>query len=160
MIEFEQRVEIDRPPAEVFALLSDIEQFPAWQRSVLFVVTPLSPLTVGAEFEQLWNAMGRSRRVPTRVAAYRPPELLAFAGDAGFMDFYCGFELIALGSSSTTLMSRNEFRLHSLWRILQPLIRWEMKRELANELTELKRLVEANASGGPRPGSRSVSTRA
>jgi uncharacterized protein YndB with AHSA1/START domain len=144
MIEFQHRIEIDRSPAEVFALLSDVERLPEWQRSVVAVrrITP-GLLGAGSEFEQALKAMGRMRHVRTRVVAYRAPELIAFAADAGFADYYCGLELTPVAHGRTSLVSRNEFRLHGLWRIARPMLAAEIRREVVGELGELKRIIEA-----------------
>lgn len=144
MIESQHRIEIGRSPAEVFAALSDVERLPEWQASVIGVTrTTPGALQLGSEFTQTWKTMGRRRQVASRVVAYTPDELIAFAGDAGFLDYYCGFELSATASGHTTLVSRAEFRPHGLWRALQPVLRGELERELGSELAAFQRLVEA-----------------
>jgi hypothetical protein len=150
MIQFQHRIEIDRSPAEVFALLSDVERLPAWQKSVV-AVKPVTagPVRAGSEFDQTWKLMGRRRRVPTRVAAHKPVELVAFAGDAGFADFYCAFELTPAASGGAILISRNEFRLHGLWKLVQPLLAGETRREFAAEIEAFKRLAEGGSSAQP-----------
>ena len=107
MIEVQHRIEIERSPAEVFAMLAEVERLPDWQASVVEARRAArGPLRVGSEFEQTWKAMGRRRRVPSRVAAHKPDELIALAGDAGFLDYYCGFELTPSAAGGTTLASR------------------------------------------------------
>jgi uncharacterized protein YndB with AHSA1/START domain len=143
MIEVQHRIDIARPVTEVFAMLADLQQLKEWQRAVLEVRrTGDGVLRVGEEFEQTWQIMGRRRHVPSRVAAYRPDELIAFAGDAGFMDYYCGLELMP-HAGQTTLAIRSEFRLHGLWRPLAPMIASEMRKETAKELETFKQIVES-----------------
>lgn len=150
MIEVQHRIEIDSSPPDVFAYLAEVERLPDWQASVIAVrrATP-GPLRLGSEFEQTWKAMGRRRRVPSRIAAHKPDELIAIAGDAGFLDYYCGFELTPTASGGTTLASRSEFRLHGLWKLLQPVIGGELRSELVREIAELKRVIEANTRTHP-----------
>jgi uncharacterized protein YndB with AHSA1/START domain len=143
MIEFQHRIDIEGSPSEVFALLADVERISVWQRSVI-EVTKRTPGAVrtGTVVEETLRMMGR-RRASVRVAAYTPVDLIAFAGDAGFVDYYCAFELTPTGSGGTTLIGRTEFRLHGLWKVLQPLMSVAIRRETAKELATFKRLVEA-----------------
>jgi uncharacterized membrane protein len=143
MIEFQHRVEIDQSPRQVFALLVDLERMPEWQSSVVTVrQIDEGPVRANTEFEQTWKFFGRERRVPSRVTAWKEEELLAVSGDAGFADFYCGFELAELPSGGTAVTTRAEFRLHGLWKLAQPLLAGELRREMAGELDVFKALVE------------------
>lgn len=146
MIEFQHRLEVDRTPQRVFALLADVERMPEWQSNVASVVrADDDPVRVNTEFEQRWKFFGRERRVPSRVVAWKEDELLAVSGDAGFADFYCGFELTPLPGGRTQLTSRAEFRLHGLWKLAQPILAGELRREMGAELESLRRLVEHNS---------------
>lgn len=146
MIQFQHTTEIDRSPADVFAFLTDVERAPSWQRSVTAVKkTTAGPLRAGSEIDETWKVMGRRRDVSMRVAAFRQDELIAFAGDAGFADYYCAFELIGTAGNQTRVMSRGEFQLHGLWKLVRPMLAREIRRETAGELAELKRLIEARA---------------
>lgn len=146
MIEFERQIEIGRSASEVFALLVDPARMPAWQDNVIdsTLLTP-GPLRAGSEFMQTWRGPARQHHVLTRIAAFRDGEVVAFAGDAAFMDFYCAFE-VAPAPSGTVLTSRNELRLHGLWRIAQPLVAAMMRHETDNDLSAFKRLIEASTS--------------
>jgi len=144
MIEVQQRVETAGTPERVFALLSDVGRIPEWQPNVVSV-TKIGDGPVGAntEFEQSWRFFGRQRRVPSRVTAWKEGELLAVSGDAGFVDFYCGFELTPLPDGRTRLTSRAEFRMRGVWKLAQPILARELRREMAEELASFQRLVEA-----------------
>jgi hypothetical protein len=151
MIQLQHRIEIGSTPSDVFALLTDVERIPAWQQSVI-EVTKRTPgaVRVGTVVDQTWKMMGK-RRASVRVAAYMPVDLVAFAGDAGFADYYCAFELSPT-DRGTTLTARTEFRLHGLWKLLQPLLVGEIRRETAKELATFKGLVEArSAAAQPAP---------
>jgi len=147
MIEILHETEIDSSVEEVFQTLADVDAIPHWQASVIDVTPPASgSLTLGTVFEETAKAVGRKRHVDVRVAMYRPDELIAFSGDAGFMDFYCTYALESTPAGRTRLSSRSEFRLHGGWRLLEPLMRGEVRREVVSEVDALKQLVEA-ASG-------------
>ncbi len=144
MIEFQQAIEIDRAPSEVFAFLSDVERAPTWQRNVLTVAkTTAGAVRAGTEFHE--TVKGPAGRVEStvRVAVHRPDELIALAGAPGFADFYCAFELAPTVGGGTRLVSRTEFRMHGLWKLLQPIIARQMRREVASELAALKRVLES-----------------
>jgi uncharacterized protein YndB with AHSA1/START domain len=152
MIEFEVRTNIARGPAEVFALLRDVEQAPAWQRNIV-AATRLTPgeTAVGSEFRETLRMMGRTRYASLRVVACRPPEVIAFAGDAGFADYYCAFELTATPDGGTALVSRTEFKLHGLWRLAAPMLGREIKRETGREMLALKSILEARGAARLHP---------
>ena len=143
MIEVQHRVEIDRSPEAVFAQLADVERWPAWQRSVISVSkADDAPLHPGSEFEQTARVMGRTRQVAARVAAYRAPELIAFAGEAPAGAFYCAFDLATDGEGGTIVVARYELRTRGLWNVVRPMIAREFRRATAGEVAGLKRLME------------------
>lgn len=146
VIHFQQRIEINARPSDVFALLTDLERIPEWQHSVIDVTkrTP-GAVRVGTAADQTLKMLGR-RRASIRVAAYTPVELIAFAGDTGFADYYCAFELTPAGGG-TALVGRTEFRLYGLWKLLRPLLSGELRRETAKELAAFKQLAEAPSPG-------------
>jgi uncharacterized protein YndB with AHSA1/START domain len=149
VIKFQLRIEIDRSPDEVFALLSDVERVPAWQHSVTAVTKiTAGPARAGSEFKETMRVMGRARQATVTIAAHRPPELIAFAGDAGFADYYCVFELAPATGGGTLLLTRTEFQLHGLWRMLGPVFAGELRRETMQELEALKRTLEAAVRAG------------
>jgi uncharacterized protein YndB with AHSA1/START domain len=146
MFQFEHRVEIASSPADVFALLSDMHRAPEWQSSVESVTGPVhASVRAGSEYVQIWRGPLHRREVSVRVAAYRPSELIAFAGDGGFVDFYCAFEL-SPAARGCSVVARTEFRLHGLWRLLQPIVAAETKRETAKELAALRAVAEAGSA--------------
>jgi len=146
VIRFEPRFEIDRGPAEVFGVLTDVERIPEWQQSVIAVTkqTP-GPVRAGTRVLETLKMAGRRRHGTVDVTAYTPGELVAFSGDVGLGDYYCAFELTPRTGGGTVLVARTEFRLHGLWRLLRPVLGSEIKREGRDELAGLKRLIEAGS---------------
>ena len=60
MARFEREIEIDRPPAEVFAYLADLTRVPEWQGSVQEIVPDEDgPLREGSAFTEVRRVAGR-----------------------------------------------------------------------------------------------------
>lgn len=144
MIRFEHRFEIERGPAEVFGVLTDVERIPEWQQSIIAVTkqTP-GPVRAGTRVLETLKMAGRRRDGTVDVTAYTPGELVAFSGDVGLADYYCAFELTPRTGGGTVLVARTEFRLHGVWRLLRPVLGSAIRRESGRELATLKRLIEA-----------------
>jgi uncharacterized protein YndB with AHSA1/START domain len=71
-VRFEVEIDIDRPPEDVFALLTDPRRLPDWQGSMVSAET-MSELTVGARLRETRRFLGREYRVVSEVTAYEPP---------------------------------------------------------------------------------------
>ncbi|MEX1069657.1 MAG: SRPBCC family protein [Chloroflexota bacterium] len=66
-------IEIDRPPADVFAYATDPSRFPEWQRDVVAVGTDGDPLTVGTKFTTTRRFAGAKRSLVQEVSEVSPP---------------------------------------------------------------------------------------
>jgi uncharacterized protein YndB with AHSA1/START domain len=69
---FEVEIDIDRPPEDVFAVLTDIARLPEWQGSATSAYAE-GPLGVGTRIRERRRFLGREYRVVQEVSAYNPP---------------------------------------------------------------------------------------
>src|SRR5262245_60304107 len=73
---FEQEIEINRLPAEVFAFLTDPDKLSAWQSTTVGVKRERrGPLALGERLDEVHRALGREVRTTVEVAAYEAPAL-------------------------------------------------------------------------------------
>lgn len=69
---FEVQIEIDRPPEDVFAALTNIDRLPEWQASAVSAAAE-GPLGEGARIRETRRLMGREFHVVHEVTSYDPP---------------------------------------------------------------------------------------
>jgi uncharacterized protein YndB with AHSA1/START domain len=71
-VRFEAQIDIDRPPEDVFAALTDVARLPQWQRSVVSAELEGEP-RVGARLREKRKLMGREVNLVSEVTEYDPP---------------------------------------------------------------------------------------
>ena len=138
MIEFENTIRIDRPIAEVFAFLSDLENIPKWNYYVL-TVTKISdgPIGIGTMYHQVRKTDEQDLRITeldqnhTLVVKTTPHSSPSLE-----MRF-------TLSEEGNTTSIRDEWRLGTgLPGPLERLGAGKIKSAAAENLTKLKELLE------------------
>jgi uncharacterized protein YndB with AHSA1/START domain len=71
-VRFHVELDIDRPPEDVFALLTDIGRLPEWQASAVKAEVE-GPLGEGTRIRETRRLFGREYRVVHEVAVLDPP---------------------------------------------------------------------------------------
>jgi uncharacterized protein YndB with AHSA1/START domain len=78
------QVDIDRPPADVYAYATDPRHFAEWQKDVAAVkVTDGAPGTLGSTFDTLRHFAGMPQSLTQEVVEAAPPERWATRGVTG-----------------------------------------------------------------------------
>jgi uncharacterized protein YndB with AHSA1/START domain len=70
-VRFEVELDIDRPPEDVFALLTDIARLPEWQGSAVSASAE-GEVAVGTRIRETRRFLGREYKVVHEVTAYEP----------------------------------------------------------------------------------------
>jgi uncharacterized protein YndB with AHSA1/START domain len=145
MIHIEHSVQINRPREEVFDFLTDVENIPRWQSNVIRSV----PITSGAvrtgfQFEETIKVLMRGVRAVCTVTEVEVNERLAFEMRSnGPIDCDAYFKLQSEGDA-TRLTLVGVARLKGVWRLLQPMVGAELRKETLGELMVLKGLLDAS----------------
>ncbi len=138
MLEFENTIRVDRPVAEVFAFLSDIENIPKWNYYVL-EVRKLSdgPIRIGATYHQVRKTdeqdiriteLDQNHKVAVKTLPHSSPSLE--------MRF-------TLYEENGTTRIRDEWVLDTGWpALLERLGTRRVKSAVAENLAKLKELLE------------------
>jgi carbon monoxide dehydrogenase subunit G len=138
MLEFENTIRVDRPIAEVFAFLSDLENIPKWNYYVL-EVTKLSngPIGVGTIYHQVQKTDEQDLRITEldqnhkMVVNTLPPSSLSLE------------MTLTLYDEGNTTRIRDGWRLDSGWPApLEWFGTGRIKSAVAENLTKLKELLE------------------
>jgi len=138
MLEFENTIRIDRPIAEVFAFLSDLENIPKWNYYVL-EVTKLSngPIGIGTMYHQVRKTDEQDFRITELDQNHKMVVKTLPQSSPGFEMRFTLYE------EGNTTRIRDEWSLDSGWPApLEWLGAGRIKSAVAETLTKLKELLE------------------
>ncbi|MCU0622950.1 MAG: SRPBCC family protein [Gemmatimonadaceae bacterium] len=145
-------IEISRPPAVVYAWISEPAKLTQWV-DWLVEVRQDPPGPDGVVRREVWvmddpNTKARMELVSTMLRVDAPRFVSASVGLPGLFDGEVSYELTDLGNGRTRLDYRSHFT-YGPWhyRLLEPLVTPEAQRKLETDLAALKRLAEAAPAG-------------
>jgi uncharacterized protein YndB with AHSA1/START domain len=145
-VEIVREVEIDRPVDEVFAFVSDPTGDPHWCPKVQSV----SPLGgdggpgPGARYAVVHKPvpLRPARRLEMSCVAWDPPRRLEWREDDGTDVFVVSYELEPVRDGAATRFTQRSNAEIGAPRLLHPLFRHGIGRDVAGQLRRLKRLLE------------------
>ena len=134
----EREVEIARPIEDVYAFVSDPRNDPLWCRKVKSVEGE------GDRFDVVHKPvpLRPARRMKLRVVASEPPRRVETTQDDGSDVFRVTYELEPT-STGTRLRQRSDAEIGAVPRVLFPLWRQGIRRDISRQLLDLKRLLES-----------------
>lgn len=147
----ETHLDIDRPPSEVFAFVSDHTNAPRWQQG-LYEVRRVSegPIGVGTEHVFVRTFAGKRIESRNRFTQYdETARFVEFEFPDGFITGTASYLAEPRGVAMCRLTSRMQFRVSGVARLATPLFARLMKRDSERDEATLKRVLEEEVS---RPG--------
>jgi uncharacterized protein YndB with AHSA1/START domain len=155
MFTVEKSGTIDRPIAEVFAYIGDQTNGPQWQAGLVEVRrTSDGPPGIGTTHALVRTFMGRRMEATNEYVAYEPNNWIAFKSTSGPVPFEASYRLEAT-EGGTRVTSKIEMRPTGINRLLQPVMKASLKREMDAAVVELKHVLEArglsSATSAPDP---------
>jgi uncharacterized protein YndB with AHSA1/START domain len=149
-------IEIDRPPSEVFAWITQKDKLTRWV-GWLVDVRENGPVGVGARRVWVMDDPNMKQRIEiiSDVEAYEPPRRLRVRTSMpGGFDGTATYTLVDLGQGRTRLEADSQFHFqHWLARLLKPLVARHARRKMHDDLARLKSLAEAEPRLAHGPGS-------
>ncbi len=137
----EHTIEIARPPAEVFAYLTEVERLPDWQESCVEVRRDeAGPLQAGSAWREVRSAMGRRIQSRCEVTAYDEPRRFDIRSDAPLP--FSVRHTLEPTERGTRLAVAGEGDTSSLPRLLRGTVERLMRRQFASDLERLKTVLE------------------
>jgi carbon monoxide dehydrogenase subunit G len=142
---YEQSIEIERPPSEVFAFLAEPDNLPRWQPAVTEVAaTPPGQLSGGARLTEARTFLGVRIRSTLEVTAFEPDHRLDLTTVEGPARFGVSHRLEPTnGGTRVTIAGEGE--PGSALRLAGPLLRRAVERQARDDLRRLKRLLESQS---------------
>jgi uncharacterized protein YndB with AHSA1/START domain len=145
---YAHRVEIRRPPEEVFAFITDPAGYPRWQPSLVSVEPHApGPLRLGSEATEVRRFLGRELETTWSCVEHRPCTRSAIECAAGPVRFRGTFELEPSGAWTTFTWTVETWGAAA--RLGGPLAGLATKRELAANAGRLKALLEREPAACP-----------
>jgi uncharacterized membrane protein len=143
MIDVKSSIEIARPPAEVFAFVSDHTNAPEWQAD-LHEVRRLTdgPIGVGSEHEFVRRFAGREISSRNRFVSFEEGRFVEFEIPEGWITGRASY-LAEPSPGGTLLTSRMSFELRGPIRLAEPLLARLLVRDSRRDEARLKELLEA-----------------
>jgi carbon monoxide dehydrogenase subunit G len=141
-----QSVTVDRPLQEVWDFIGDFENTTRWSRGVLEArQTSDGPLGVGSTLQTVVKAFGRRRTADYLVTEYKPNRAFAFQVTSGPMASRARYSVEPAGAG-TRLTASGEAEATGRYKLLAPMLVHTLKRHSQDDLTNVKRILEASAA--------------
>jgi carbon monoxide dehydrogenase subunit G len=144
MITLHNQIDIDRPIADVFDFIANVENAPKWQPAVIETTRITDgPIRVGTQFREVAKFMGRNINTICEITEIEPLKRFAFKGTSnGPASYQSTYTLESIGNA-TRITIVGHFQFKGLWRLLEPFIKGEVGKESAQELKEMKAAIES-----------------
>ena len=144
MVRIEFSVDIDRPPPEVFAYLTDAEKLPQWQAGAIEAEWQ-GERAEGARVREVRKFLGRRMESELEVTAYEPDRRLGLKVLSGPVPFSVE-QRLEPRNGGTRLTFVGEGEPGGFFRLAEPLVQRAAKRQLQADFEQLKDILEARSS--------------
>ena len=140
---FKNTVTIRRTAEEVFAFLADFENVPRWNYAIESTtkVSP-GPVVMGTVYRQIRSIPSRAEEC-FEVTVFQPGRRLAVEGEIGPFHARVSYLLESLGNATRLTNDVDLEPSSTLTRLLAPLAVSRVKVAVAQNLEELRRILEA-----------------
>jgi uncharacterized membrane protein len=146
MAHIERQIDIARPPAEVFTLLTDLDRLPEWATIVVGTRDVSdSPLRHGCTFRQTLRVLGRELESDWRVSELDPPRHVAYEAAAPGGGTLTMRQTVAQGDAGSRVRLEIDYELPGGWLgelLDRGVVEAQNEREADASLDRLKRLLE------------------
>jgi hypothetical protein len=143
MINVEVSTVINRPLAEVFAFVANLENHPKWETDFQEVKQLTStPGGVGTIYQCLLKMPGKSVTSKFEITEYAANKKIAFEGEvAGPAKPKVSYMFESIGAG-TKVISRPQPEMRGVFKLLEPIMTGYIRRNNVAHLSNLKRLLE------------------
>ena len=143
-------VEINRPAAEVFGYLDQLDRHREWQSSIVSTrVETDGPTRVGTRVAERRKVPGGARDVPYEITEHEPPRKSSFRGTAGPIRPVGTVTVDPLGEESSRMTLEFDLEGHGLGKLVAPFARRQADKEVPESHEKLKQLLESGAATTP-----------
>jgi uncharacterized protein YndB with AHSA1/START domain len=144
---FEIIVDVARPPADVFAYLTDVSKLPEWQTSASEAHVE-GAVRLGARISERRHFLGRHIRTELEVTAYEPPQRFDVESRSGPVEFKIRHTLTPT-PEGTRLRAEVDVKVGGMMRLAAQGPLKIAEREFRSDFARLKDLLEARPAAEP-----------
>ncbi len=145
MVRIEFSIDIDRPPSEVFAYLTDAERLPEWQSGAVEARWE-GEKARGAHLKEVRKFLGRRMESELEVTEYEPDRRFDLKVLSGPVPFSVQHTLEPR-NGGTRLMFVGEGEPGGFFKLAEPIVARTAERQFKNDFETLKDLLDARATG-------------
>ena len=144
MITVKTGVWIDKPPAVVFAFISNFENNPKWQSGQIEArFTSDGPLGIGSTYEQVAKFLGRQIVSTFEVIAYEPGQMVKASSTAG--SFPITFtRMAAAEAEGTKVTAVIKGDASGFYKLAETVMARMVQRSVDKDYQNLKKILEEN----------------
>ncbi len=143
MIEFDHVEEIDRPPEEVFAYVTNLANLPEWQSGVR-EATVEGPMRAGATVRERRRLLGRDLSTTLEVSEYEPGRRFSLRARSGPLPFEVTHSFEPSGAG-TRLVFHGEAKPPGFLRLTRGMVKGMAEREFSAYFKTLKQVLESGS---------------
>jgi uncharacterized protein YndB with AHSA1/START domain len=140
MLQVELTIEIERPPEDVFAYLTDAEKLPRWQKSLL-EARANGPFSEGTRIVEKRSLFGREAESELEVTALEPERRLTLRTISGPVELEIDHQLEPNGDG-TKLQVTAQGKPKGMFKLAGPAVETGARKELKRDFERLKALLE------------------
>jgi uncharacterized membrane protein len=145
MIHFEFGLLIDRPVADVFAFLSNLNNLPRWQNMIREVKPANDKASgLGAAFTAKGEVMGRSIDGTLEVVEYEPGVRFGYKAKMGPAGIQASVTFKPAGTGTKLSLSANA-EPAGIFKLAEGALQGQLKSQMEKNLANLKTLLESGA---------------
>src|SRR2546422_6393981 len=140
-------IEIDRPPAEVFAYLDELDRHSEWQRDLISTkIVSEGPVGVGTRATNTRKVPGGPREMTYEITEHDPPHKSSWQVLDGPVRASGSVKVEPLGDGARSRVTV-EFALkgHGLGRLIAPFARRQAAKQVPGDHAKLKEMLERSA---------------
>jgi len=137
---FEITLEIARPPADVFAYLTDVSKLPEWQSSAAEAEID-GAVRKGARIRERRRFLGRDVRNELEVTRYEPPERFELSSRSAPVSFTIDHALVP-AERGTRLHVQADVKIGTMMRLAAQAPLKAAEREFRQDFERLREILE------------------
>ncbi len=145
MARAEVTVAINRPAADVFARLIDIDRGTEWQEELVEAKqTSSGPFGVGTTIQEVRRFMGKQIESAFQITEFESGQKMSLESTSGPIPMRAYYILTPV-DGGTSLNLAIEAELTGVLKMTEPLVVSTAKKQITADLAKLKELLEANS---------------
>lgn len=145
MVHMEHTVVINAPIDRVFAYVTDFSNTSKWHKNMKRVgLRSASPIRLGSTYDWIETFAGKTMDLSGEITSWDPPHCFTWRPLDGPYPMTGGWSF-ATDGIATTVTRHSDTELSGLLRFVSMLMSRMARRQVSQELDELKRLIETSS---------------